>query len=148
MTTMGLQYLSYQENVRSNIARENENIRHNTTTEGLGTLSFGESVRSNLANESLKLGSLDEEIRSNQAREYENYRSNLARETENNRANLANENFNIYRTDLNTIAQSAPMNAAIFTDTYQSLGGIDKASVMQEGFGNLLRSLIPFTGSN
>lgn len=89
MTLMGINYLNYQENVRSNIARESENSKHNRETETLGRLSFGENVRSNQANEAIKQGSLDENIRSNLANESIKW-STLSETT---RSNLANENI-------------------------------------------------------
>lgn len=102
MTMMGLEYLKYKEDVRSNIARESENVRHNTQTETLDRLGLGETVRANQAKESIGWGNLDELVRSNQMRESqnaqsiaENVRHNKAFEFETNRSNRARETIGL-----------------------------------------------------
>lgn len=69
-----------------------------------------EQQRSNRAQEALTGRSIDEQVRSNQARESENYRSNLARETENTRSNQARER-ETFRHDVNTEILTAGLNA-------------------------------------
>lgn len=73
MTTMGLDYLKYQESQRSNLANEAETNRSNLARET-------ETNRSNLAREA-------ETHRANVAGEQETHRSNMAKEAETNRAN-------------------------------------------------------------
>lgn len=62
MTHNQIDYWKLQEEKRSNIANETENARHNKAYES-------EVSRHNIATETLQLGSLNETIRSNKARE-------------------------------------------------------------------------------
>ena len=62
MTHNQIEYWKLQEEKRSNIANETENARHNKAYES-------EVSRHNVATETLQLGSLNETIRSNKARE-------------------------------------------------------------------------------
>lgn len=80
MTNNQINYLNYQENSRSNQAKESETQRHNFVTEQ-------ETAQHNRLSEQVDLGKLAEVHRSNVTAERETQRSNLARE-ELNRANL------------------------------------------------------------
>lgn len=73
MTEFGLRLLEHR-----------EGVKHNRATEA-------ETQRSHLMDEQNRRDNLDETIRSNLAREFENRRSNVAKETETHRSNLANE---------------------------------------------------------
>lgn len=77
MTENQLAYLQYEENVRSNTARETETNRSNLAREA-------ETNRANLANET-------ETKRANQAREFETNRANLVDEAERERSNRQRE---------------------------------------------------------
>lgn len=116
MTQMGVNYLNYLETNRSNLANEGlkgqqnaETMRHNFTEEGIGKGelkvhqgTLDESIRSHKANESIDTSKVSEMVRSNLAREAENFRSNQAREEENRRSDIARENENLRH---NTISE-------------------------------------------
>lgn len=109
MTQMGLNYLQYQEANRSNLEKERQGLmglqeaqRHNIVGEGIShgelnvhQLSLDETIRSNQAREGemhrSNVAKEQENYRANTAKEAENYRSNTARETESNRTNVENE---------------------------------------------------------
>lgn len=84
MTTMGLNYLVYEETKRSNLAREGENFRSNTAREKenfrSAVASLVETVQHNRNTENLGWGQLSEQSRSNRARETESHRANTAQE--------------------------------------------------------------------
>lgn len=65
---MGLDYLSYREDMRSNQARESENTRHNQTAEGLELTSIGETIRNNQFRNSLDTQVFGETVRNNKVR--------------------------------------------------------------------------------
>lgn len=91
MTSIGIQYLQYLEDVRRNKANEHLESVKIQETQRSNLARENETNRHNLASERLSARSLDETIRSNIVREAETNRANLARETETNRANLAQE---------------------------------------------------------
>lgn len=82
MTHNQIEYWKLQEEKRSNITNETENARHNRATET-------EASRHNVAVETLQLGSLNETIRSNKAREG----LTAAANAEQARHNVASENL-------------------------------------------------------
>lgn len=91
MTTNQLAYLGYEENVRSNVARESENVRTDLAREE-------ETARSNRANEELKANTLAETERHNREEEViktltqsESVRHNAAMEDETHRSNVVDE---------------------------------------------------------
>lgn len=98
MTTMGLNYLTYQETQRANLAKEGlsnkeieEKMRSNRVNESISQGSLSESIRTHQANEKISQGNLDETIKSHRVNEAENHRANVARETENTRSATARE---------------------------------------------------------
>lgn len=76
-----------QETRRSNTVREQQTAQQIQ----LGRAQLNETTRANRARESIQLGSLQEQVRANQAAESEIKRANLAREAETARANQARE---------------------------------------------------------
>lgn len=116
MTTMGLDYLKYQETKRSNLAQETETNRSNVVREG-------EINRSNLAKEGENnrhnVVTEVETNRHNIAGEVETNRSNLAREAENNRSNVARENEN-YRSNVARETENYRSNVARETENHRS----------------------------
>lgn len=166
MTIMGINYLSFVENKRSNLAREAETTRHNVETENLGTLNFGETVRSNRANEDIRNRSLDETtrhdlamdqlgiwnlgetVRANKARETENIRSNVAREVENNRSHVVDEKERERLNTLNLISRVSETAAALKASERAQLNPIewlaltaDSALDYQSKYANNLKDL-------
>lgn len=91
MTTMGLNYLVYEETKRSNLAKEGENFRSNQAREKENFRSavagLSETVRHNRMSENLGWG----EIAVKERGVAENERSNKAREKETHRTNVAQE---------------------------------------------------------
>jgi len=67
ITTLGLNWLDYKEDVRSNQAKEQETMRHNTATET-------EANRHNLRDEALTNKGINESIRAAKAKEKETLR--------------------------------------------------------------------------
>lgn len=161
MTVMGIQWLSHQENVRSNKMKEgltfqtlSETIRTNKVNEGIRQGTLDESVRSNKAKESISWSNLAENTRHNVVSENlgfstlsETQRANQARESENTRSNKASEANYRYSTDLNVLKSAAPGFAIWSTDVYnKSTGdtrtGLDVLASMTTG-GDALNNLIP-----
>lgn len=99
MTENQVKWITAQETIRANKARETETSRANRASEKETNRSNiareTETNRHNLATESLDLSKLNETIRSNLANETETHRSNVAKESETNRHNQATEGIDL-----------------------------------------------------
>lgn len=116
MTIMGINWLNYQESVRSH--KVNESI-------GLGQLT--ESIRTNIANENIRRGTLDESIRHNVVSENvswaqvaENIRTNKSNEAIRNRQITVNEATTRYNIDMKALTELDPFLAAMNTPQMQN----------------------------
>jgi X-X-X-Leu-X-X-Gly heptad repeat protein len=69
MTTLGLSYLNYAEQKRSNLAKEAEQHRANIENEERNRSALLEEIRSHQKNEDIKLQELGEKVRSDKATE-------------------------------------------------------------------------------
>lgn len=132
MTTAALEYLKFQEDQRANRAKEAFNLQ-----------SLAESNRHNMITENISQQSIDEQIRSNQARERENIRHNVVTEgvslnslNESIRHNKMQEDNSRYATNL----------SAMGTNVRQAVAGKDagvKPLVTAMGtWGDIARDLV------
>lgn len=99
MTSNQINYFKAQEEVRTNMANEEIKRKANQISEGNLFVNQRQAdvaernAYTNSLNAQLRSAELNEAIRSNMAREYENARSNMAREYETQRSNVAHENI-------------------------------------------------------
>lgn len=109
MTQMGLNYLTYQETQRTNLA--NEGIKKDTLSETKRHNVVGEGIAEGELQ--VKIGNLDETIRSNKTREAEINRANLVNEAETERSHRSNESigwFNAKENERSNLAKEFEMN--------------------------------------
>lgn len=131
MTTLGLEYLKHQENMRHNTVAENETERSNKERERVNALT------------------LEETIRSNKAREFETARSNRARETETNRANLVSEGQNKARfsEEARHNKQQEDISLANLMETRHHNRNQERAD-MAKSFGNAVNPVMAAAGAS
>lgn len=116
MTTMGLNYLQYEEAVRNNKVNNTvstgglaESIRHNVVGEGQNTRSIDETIRNNQVNNTLGFGNLGVAKRNVSVNEGQlkvserNANINAGNLSELNRANLVKEKDNRFSVDTDNL---------------------------------------------
>lgn len=111
MTKNQIEYNKLLESKRSNQANEELTRIRDERAHALGTATLAETSRYHSADIEVRQASLDEQIRSNTARERETERSNLAKEAETQRSNMVKET-ETYRSNVARETETARANRA------------------------------------